>query len=318
MRRMSVARCCCSPSEPVEPTCNVLGITYTAAKALVSNSSDVLQTRTNWDSNSFMRPPSSLVDHMTITTNSLGKVNSSTSGNYWESFGSSNGFLAVIASVGRPDYSVAQSAYPNEWNCCDNNTLELLFDLSCIATPASMNTGPGYDAFPTVAYGCSVSQQNTFLNGMGVQVVTTLDRDAGTYSTAVLTIENEYPDDQSSGVTPVQTTTSYPVTSTASSHSCSIKIRKSSIASAYTDSVLGAVDKWKVEYDVTVGSETVTIPNFEFSTLVRSNTGSLISPLKPYLYEHGHRMETYYNNVFRARYSDVSVTLSDTDTSNPL
>ena len=305
--RMSIARCCCV----VELVCNVVGIVYSAAKALVSNSSTVLQTRTNWDSNSFLRPPSSLVDNMTVTTNSLAQANSDMSANYWEVFGESDGFYGVVSSVGRPDYSTAVSDYPNEWNSCDNNTVVTEFNLACIANPSGMPTGPSYDAYPSVSYGCTVNTNVGVSNGVQVFVVTTLDRDAGTYSTEVEVSEYTYPDDQSSGVTTTISTSSYPITSTASSHDCSISIRKTPVTPTYTDIDRGLVDKWKVEYDVTVGTETVTIPDHEFTTLVRNSSGVLL-PLKPYLFQHGSTFQSYYDSDFKARYTDVSTTLSNT------
>ena len=307
--RMSIARCCCS----VVQACNILGVPYVSGLQRSSRTNDVLQTRTNWDSNSFLRPPSSLVDNCSVTTNSTGKANSSLSGNYWEVFGQSNGSTGVVSSQCDGVFNVSENAFPNEWDVCANNTAECLYTLACQANPSSIPQGAG---FPTTGTsGWTVTLRQGDLPSYPVAQVTysiTLDIPSGTYSSELTVTQTPYIAAQgtTSGVT---TTTNYPLTSTANSGSGSVKLRVTPLPSTFTNIThnYGPVDKWKLEYDVTVGGQTVTIPDMEFDAVVEDALGNNVG-FQPFQLTQGDRLDSLLGPNFKTRYSDVSSVISNT------
>lgn len=301
---MSVARCCCV----VGIVCNVLGTIYTAALALVDYDCTPFADETDWTDRVFQNNSDDLIDNAIVVCNSIGKANANVAGNYWEAFSSSNGFSGVVSSTCRPNYNASEGAYPNEWDVCANNTVEALFTLACIADQPSMPTTAGYDAFPTVNWSVTLEQDTQVST---VSLVTTMDRDANTYSSLVNVTELTRDDDQAGGSTSSQVSTDYALASTASSHSGSIKFKVTPITPTYTDATHGLVDKWKLEYTVVIGGVSVTIPSFEFTQLVRDVSDNDLG-LNPFTFKQGDRYEsTYFKNHFKVRYSDVSTVVSN-------
>ena len=90
-----------------------------------------------------------------------------------------------------------------------------------------------------------------------------------------------------------------------------MKLKITPITPVYTDALYGLVDKWKLEYTVTIGGVSVVIPDFEFTQLVR-DSGNAPLGLNPFLFEQGDRYEsTYFKPHFRVRYTDVSADISN-------
>ena len=302
--RMSIARCCCV----VGYTCNVLGTIYTAGLALVSHTCPPLVDETAWDDIGFADDSSDLVDNTTVVCNSNGKANSLISGNYWEAYNGSQGFSGVVSSTCRTNYNATDGDYPNEWDVCANNTVEALFTLGCIADQPNMPTHVSYDANPSVGWTATLLQ-----DGFGVafvSLITTMDRDANTYSSKVKVQEYTRDDDQSSGCSPTITSTDYTLASTGSSHAGSIKFKVTPIAPTYTDGIVGLTDKWKLEYTIVIGGVTVTVPDFDFTQQVRDAADNSIGKL-PFKFQHGDRHSSLYGSVFKTRYTDVSAVLSN-------
>ena len=306
--RMSIARCCCV----VGITCNVLGTIYNAALALVDNDCTPFADETDWTDRVFQNNSDDLIDNAIVVCNSIGKANADVAGNYWEAFSSSNGSNGIVSSTCRPNYNVTEGEYPNEWDVCANNTVEGLFTLGIVADQPSMPTSASYDANPEVEWTVALSQGSGLSNEVTqVTLVTTMDRDANTYSSKVTVTELTRDDDQSGGSVSSTVATDYALASTASSHSGSVKFKVTPITPTYTDTLYGLVDKWKLEYTVVIGGVSVAIPDFEFTQLVRDSIGNPLG-LNPFLFQQGTRYEsTYWKNHFKARYTDVSADISN-------
>lgn len=309
--RMCVARCCCAVVGCL--TCNVLGTIYTAALALVDYGCTPFADETDWTDRVFQNNSDDLIDNATVVCNSIGKANSNVAGNYWEAFSSSNGNTGVVSSTCRPNYNVTEAEYPNEWDVCANNTVEALFELGIIADQPNMPISGSYDAFPEVGWTVTLSQGDGLSNEVTqVTLTITMDRNANTYSSKITVTELTRDDDQAGGSTSSVVATDYALASTASSLSGSVKFKVTPITPTYTDATYGLVDKWKLEYAVVIGGVSVTIPDFEFTQLVRDGAGNGLG-LNPFLFQQGTRYSsTYWKNHFKARYTDVSAVLSHT------
>ena len=305
---MSIARCCCV----VGIVCNVLGTIYTAALALVDYDCTPFADETDWTDRIFQNNSDDLIDNAIVVCNSIGKANANVAGNYWEAFSSSNGSNGIVTSTCRPNYNATEAEYPNEWDVCANNTVEALFELGIIADQASMPTTGSYDAFPEVEWTTTLSQGDGLSNEVTqVTLTITMDRDANTYSSKITVTELTRDDDQAGGSTTSVVATDYALASTASSHSGSVKFKVTPVTPTYTDATHGLVDKWKLEYTVVIGGVSVTIPDFEFTQLVRDGAGNDLG-LNPFLYQQGTRYSsTYWKNHFKARYTDVSANITN-------